>query len=145
MISFLLIFSTVFGANERLEKIFEGKTDIEDISEIRDPFLKPPKEEGNVDLSKRNSGIWDYEEKLTDKVNVNELEVTGVLIGPTRRVLIKPKKSSSKTYRFEEGESVGTNGPVVKAILPGGVILAERINNIYGEPEFIETVVPISK
>ena len=40
---------------------------------------------------------------------------------------------------------IGRDKIEVKAILPGGMILVEKITNIYGDDEYIETVIPISK
>ncbi len=71
------------------------------------------------------------------------MTISGVLIGKNRRVIIKG--SEGKTYILSEGEKIGNRGPEIKAILAGGIILVEKITNIYGEPEYIETVVPISK
>ena len=41
--------------------------------------------------------------------------------------------------------TLGSNEAEIKAILPGGLILAEKVVNIYGETEYLETVIPISK
>jgi hypothetical protein len=40
---------------------------------------------------------------------------------------------------------LGPNNADIKAILPGGIILVEKVTNIYGEDEFLETVIPISE
>ena len=32
----------------------------------------------------------------------------------------------------------------VKAILPGGVVIVEKIKNIYDQDEYLETILPIS-
>jgi hypothetical protein len=32
----------------------------------------------------------------------------------------------------------------VKAILPGGIILVEKIRNVYDQDEYLETVLPVS-
>ena len=54
-------------------------------------------------------------------------------------------KEGSEVYTLREGEQLGIGGPEIKAILAGGIILVEQIVNIYDEPEYIETVIPISQ
>ena len=49
------------------------------------------------------------------------------------------------THTVKEGMTLGPNDAEIKAILPGGIILAEKVVNIYGETEYLETVIPISK
>ena len=68
----------------------------------------------------------------------------GVLIGKDRRVLINLAKGG-EVFTLREGDRFGSRDMKIKAILPGGIILAEKISNIYGESEYIETIIPISK
>ncbi len=46
---------------------------------------------------------------------------------------------------LREGAKIGEDGAELKAIMPGGVILVEKIINVYGQEEYLETVIPISK
>jgi len=46
---------------------------------------------------------------------------------------------------LKEGMKIGDDGAELKAILPGGIILVEKIVNVYGQEEYLETVIPISK
>ena len=48
-------------------------------------------------------------------------------------------------YTVKEGDTLGENKAKLRAILPGGIILVEKTTNIYGQEEYLETVVPISK
>jgi Tfp pilus assembly protein PilP len=143
IISILLLSSTLSSA--RITDIFKKHTSIVKPFELRDPF-QPPKlqTKGQSERKKRFSGIWDHEERLDQDVAIEKIKITGVLIGKNRRVLIETKVGK-KAFTFKEGETIGPNGPVIKAILPGGIILVEQIENIYGQPEYIETVIPISK
>ena len=140
-IIFLFTLAPSFGA---IEDIFNGQTSIENPFELRDPF-QPPKfaTQGQRTRKERNSGVWDNQSKLDEPVKIEDIKITGVLIGANRRVILKVG-SSPEAYTLKEGETVGPLGPEIKAILPGGIILAEKISNIYGEPEYIETVIPIS-
>jgi hypothetical protein len=40
---------------------------------------------------------------------------------------------------------LGANKATLRAILPGGLVLVEKNTNIYGEDEYLETVIPLSK
>ena len=143
VLSFLILFSTSTLA--RIDNFFDGHTSIEKPFELRDPF-QPPKFKSQSDkkTKQRAAGILDNVKKLDEKFDLDKITIVGVLIGKERRVLVKTK-SSKTAFILKEGESFGKDGPEIKAILPGGVILVERISNIYGEGEYIETVVPISK
>ena len=46
---------------------------------------------------------------------------------------------------LREGMKIGADQAELKAILPGGIILVEKITNVYGEEEYLETVIPISR
>ena len=48
-------------------------------------------------------------------------------------------------YYIKEGMRIGTNSAEVKAILPGGIVLVEKIRNVYDLDEYLETVIPVSK
>lgn len=133
--------NSAFG---NVAKIFKGQTSIENPSKLRDPF-QPPQfaTQGQIKRAQNNSGVWDYQSRLTEPVKIEDIVITGVLIGTNRRVVLKVGENKT-SYTLKEGETIGPRGPEIKAILPGGIILAEKISNIYGEPEYIETVIPIS-
>jgi len=137
----LLLMSSLSFA--KLENLFDEHTTIAKPFSLRDPFEGPKfKSESKERRDNRVSGIRDDEPKLATDVDLNNLNITGVLIGKERRVLIDV---GGKVYKFKEEEFLGPNGPRIKAILPGGIILVEQITNIYGEAEYIETVIPIFK
>ena len=50
----------------------------------------------------------------------------------------------SNVYYIKEGMKLGENGAEVKAILPGGIVLVEKIRNVYDQDEYLETVIPVS-
>ena len=39
---------------------------------------------------------------------------------------------------------IGENNAVIKAILPGGVVLVEKIKNVYEQDEYLETILTIT-
>ena len=48
------------------------------------------------------------------------------------------------TYVITEGMKIGLNSAEVKAILPGGIVLVEKIRNVYDQEEYIETIIPVT-
>ena len=140
LISIFIFSVTSFG---KIEDVFKGQTSIKDPFKLRDPFQTPKfKSKTQQKRKERARGILDNVKKLSQPDNLDTMSIVGVLIGKERRVIVKV---GADTFSLKEGDSYGRNGPEIKAILPGGVILVEKITNIYGENEFIETIVPISK
>ena len=45
---------------------------------------------------------------------------------------------------MREGMKLGLNNAEIKAILPGGIVLVEKIRNVYDEDEYLETILPVS-
>jgi len=73
--------------------------------------------------------------------------VVGILTGKTRRALVKvgndPKSLSGQAYILKEGMKLGEDEAELKAILPGGIVLVQKIKNIYEQDEYLETVIPL--
>lgn len=133
-------------AADPLKEFFKNKTKIENPFELRDPFKAPS---GKNDKNIKRSGYYiqgkgNYsnipEINLT---SITDLKVVGVLIGKERRAMVQA--SGGKVLIIKEGMKIGEDGAELKAILPGGVIIVEKIVNVYGQEEYLETVVPISK
>ena len=88
----------------------------------------------------------DTTEYYDQPFDINKIQVSGVLIGNKRRAMIKVSGDvGEKVYTYREGDVLGDKGPEIKAILQGGIILVEQIDNAYGQSEYIETVIPISQ
>ena len=139
----MLIFIYSVSSEAKFESMFDTHTSIPEPFKLRDPFQNPKfKSEKKEKREQRLSGVWNEERKLSQDVKLDSLDITGVLIGKNRRVLIKV---GDVVYKFKEEDNIGPNGPKIKAILPGGIILVEQITNIYGEAEYIETAIPLSK
>ncbi|MES2528503.1 MAG: pilus assembly protein PilP [Bdellovibrionota bacterium] len=135
-----------------LDEFFKDKTRIENPLELRDPF-KSPQSKG---ASKRQGGNRfrrgenAYSNLAQDNLrdwNIYELRVQGVMIGKERRAMISRggEGAVQKVVVIKEGSLIGPDNAEVKAILPGGIILVEKIINVYGQEEYLETVVPISR
>jgi len=136
--------------DKSLSNFFEQKTKIQNPLELRDPFKAPAFKgdgSGNKKSYKKDSKTFytNITEKSLDNLNVLELKVIGVLIGKERRVLVNANEASKEVIILKEGMKIGTDQAELKAILPGGIILVEKIINAYGQEEYLETVIPISQ
>ena len=147
-----LLFSLTVGAQNApkpspLNEFFEGKTKIDNPFELRDPFKAPQPKQENVQKKKGffMSGQGQYS-NIQDKTieNINDIRLVGVLIGKERRALINIG-TGKDVIILKEGMKIGQDEAELKAILPGGIVLVEKIVNVYGQEEFLETVIPISK
>lgn len=162
---FLFTILFIIGAGDApaqknsLDEFFKDKTRIENPLELRDPF-KSPQAKG---ASKRQGGNRfrrgeaTYSNVVLENLrdwNIYDIKVVGVMIGKERRAMItkgggneaaSATQGSAKVVVIKEGTSIGPDNAEVKAILPGGIILVEKIINVYGQEEYLETVVPISR
>ena len=138
----ILIFSIkVYG----MSNVFDGKTAIKDPFKMRDPFANPV-------MSSRQSRVEREKEKTNynnlpnaTNLNVSDMMIVGILTGKDRSAIVRRVDDDKTFYTVKEGMKIGRDKIEVKAILPGGMILVEKITNIYGDDEYIETVIPISK
>ena len=82
-----------------------------------------------------------------DGLKLEEIRIVGILLGKTRRAIAKRVQAGSavgsQTFIIKEGMRIGENNAEVKAILPGGVVLVERIVSVYDQDEYLETILPI--
>lgn len=143
-LSLFIIF--IFASNLFAKKIevFEGKTEIEKPFELRDPFVAPRvKRIKNTGLSSQKSSTVFDDTPSIENVKISDIQITGVIIGKERRAFAKIK-GIDRVISLKEGMLIGENDSELKAILAGGVILVEKTVNIYGEEEYLETVLPIS-
>lgn len=153
MIKFLLL-SLIVGSgsalaqnNRKIREAFQEKTKIENAFELRDPF-KPPvlnnsRKQGRATKSLMRDGIYTNINPLGD-VNLDTLQVVGVMIGKERRALARLNGTGSVVV-LREGMILGKDSAELKAIHPGGIIMVEKLVNVYGEEEYLETVIPISQ
>ena len=146
----LMILSFTFLAHSsEMENFFKNKTKIENPFQLRDPF-KPPQtksDSGAKSKGYEKSGKDQYsfvQQVDLDQVNPMEIKLSGVLIGKERRAMAQVS-GAKDVLILKEGMKIGAQSAEVKAILPGGIILVEKIINVYGEDEFLETVIPISR
>ena len=148
LLTFILITVGAFAAPvDPLSNFFRDKTKIEKPFELRDPFKAPQSKSEKIKEKEGyfTSGNGQYSNiKLETVSSVESLKVVGVLIGRERRAMVKDGEKSGIII-LKEGMKIGDDGAELKAILPGGIILVEKIVNVYGQEEYLETVIPISK
>jgi type IV pilus assembly protein PilP len=154
---FIMVFSVgaiAAPTNNTLDEFFKDKTRIENPLELRDPFKSPqPKgqqrRQGGAKHKKADGSYSNLAGENLRDWNIYELKVVGVMIGKERRAMITRNvaegTTANKVVVVKEGSSIGPDNAEVKAILPGGIILVEKIINVYGQEEYLETVVPISR
>ncbi len=152
-LTLLLIFTltlsmTILRAETEADKkydFFRAKTQVKKPFDLRDPFKRNIIRKKNQDSqAKIDSGIYSDEGSI-DNVPLEKLKIVGVLLGEQRRAMVRVLDSkTNEIFYLKEGMKVGQNGAELKAILPSGVILVEKIRNVYDQDEYLETVIPIS-
>jgi Tfp pilus assembly protein PilP len=147
-IAFILLLSlsvqSVLAQNAR-SRFFKGKTKIKDITNLRDPFSSALSSRGQTrsDLKKERKIRTNFTNITSPEVyGLADLKVVGVVLGKEKRAIAKV---GTDIMTLKEGDVFGKNGVELKAILPGGVVFIEKILNIYGEEEYLETVIPITQ
>lgn len=132
-------------AQEDIDKLFRELSEIDKPLELRDPFQPQitVEKKSTSKPDEKDQGVFTNVPTL-GPVRLEDIKITGVLIGSERRAFVT-SGAGGTTFTIKEGMKLGPNEAEVKAILPGGMILVEKVVNIYGETEYLETVIPISK
>lgn len=84
-----------------------------------------------------------------ENVPLSKIRVVGILLGKERRAMAKIEGGGSgtqggETFILKEGMKLGENQAELKAILPGGIVVVEKLKDVYDKDEFIETLIPVS-
>ena len=143
-----LLTQSVFAqAVIKRNSIFKDKTTIENPFELRDPFrppvLKSDRKKGREDKATLRDGTYTNIPSIGD-IELDKMRVVGVMVGKERRALAR-LDGKSDVFVLREGMRVGRDNAELKAIHPGGIIFVEKLVNVYGEEEYLETVIPISQ
>ena len=151
LIKFLLLSLLIIDVahSREIENVLKSMTSLKDPLGMRDPFQPPPiQRSGNQGAgtasTEQINGIYSNIPALGN-MPIQEVRVVGVIIGPERRAFVRKNNNDPTTYVVRENDELGGGGARVRAILPGGMILVEKVTNIYGEEEYLETVIPLSK
>ena len=155
-ISFLIFCSFILFSDLKAQEsggqynLFKSKTYVKNPLDLRDPFKRRiNKKKTNQNRAKeRLNGIYSNVNNSLDSRPIESLHVVGVVIGAERRAMVKvvseDKAIADNIFYIKEGMKIGENGAEVKAILPGGIVLVEKIRNVYDQDEYLETVIPVS-
>lgn len=126
--------------------LFKSKTYVKNPLDLRDPFKrKINKKKSQLKMRNQNDGYFTNIISSIENKPVESIKIVGVMIGSERRAMAKiTGEQDGNIYYLKEGMRVGPNGAEVKAILPGGIVLVEKIRNVYDQDEYLETVIPVS-
>jgi Tfp pilus assembly protein PilP len=135
---------------EKQYSLFKSKTYVKNPMDLRDPFKRRISKK-KTQQKARNviDGVYTNTNTSIENKPIESLRVVGVMIGAERRAMVRvagegTEKNPGEIYYIKEGMKLGSNGAEVKAILPGGVVLVEKIRNVYDQDEYLETVIPVS-
>lgn len=127
--------------------LFKSKTYLKNPLDLRDPFKRKINKKKGQQQKTHESGSYSNQiDRIEDKP-IESIRIVGVMIGKERRAMAKivqGKSLGAEVYFIKEGMKIGPNGAEVKAILAGGVVLVEKIRNVYDQDEYLETVIPVS-
>lgn len=140
---------------ERMSKIpvfNEEETSIKNPLDLRDPFKRNMMKKGK---GSKNLGGFLKDGKYSNIATINDfpigqIRIVGVLLGKERRAIARISRDQNsnemgeESYIIKEGMTLGVNNAEVKAIVPGGIVLVEKIRNVYDQDEYIETIIPVS-
>lgn len=156
----LILFTTLVSSQGNTPKAtpktnialeMDKQTSIKNPFELRDPFKKKKRKSGKRSKNYGNylkNGKYSNIPSIEDGFKVNQIRIVGVLLGQNRRAIAKVADQngtiSSESYIVKEGMKIGENNAEVKAIVPGGVVLVEKIRNVYDQDEYIETIIPVT-
>jgi Tfp pilus assembly protein PilP len=151
-IIFLIFFSLSLSAQESENtqySLFKSKTYVKNPLELRDPFKRKSnkkKSDTSVKIRTSTDGIYSNIRGSIESSPIESLRIIGIIVGPQRRAIAKIAGDTilDNVYYIKEGMKIGPNGAEVKAILPGGIVLVEKIRNVYDQDEYLETVIPVS-
>ena len=127
--------------------LFKSKTYLKNPLDLRDPFKRRINKKKGQQQKTHESGYYSNQVDRIEDKSIESIRIVGVMIGKERRAMAKilqGKTLSSEVYFIKEGMKIGPNGAEVKAILAGGIVLVEKIRNVYDQDEYLETVIPVS-
>jgi type IV pilus assembly protein PilP len=147
---YLSLFASVTAKNSFTPIFKKSGVKIKDAVNLRDPFRRETRRGSRGGEARgrmlTNDKFSNF--PVMGKVNLDSIKIVGVLLGENRRAIARITdvggKVGDSTFIIKEGMKIGLNNAEVKAIVPGGIVIAEKIRNVYEEDEYIETVIPIT-
>lgn len=139
-----------FGAEKDYRFFKDIKTKIKNPFKLRDPFKRgkiKSKSKKGKNFSLLKDGSFSNLPEI-GQTPLRRIKVVGILLGGRRRAMVKLQGNSGslgkEIYILKEGMRIGKDDAEIKAILPGGIVVVEKITNVYDQNEYLETVIPVS-
>ena len=145
LVIFIIGIPNVLATKAQFEFFNGNKTKIKNPFNLRDPF-KRKRLSLRVKKGKYSAflkGNFFSNLPSIENVPLNDIRIVGILLGKKRRAMAKIKNGKD-TYLLKEGMRLGLDNAEIKAILPGGIVVVEKIRNVYNQEEYLETIIPIS-
>ena len=117
------------------------------LKNFRDPFKRNILKRTKKGRNKKVVQTYFSNKISIENVAIEGLKIVGVYLGKERRAigLQISKAEKAEPFIIKEGMKVGPDAVEVKAILPGGIVLVEKVVNVYDEEEYLETIIPVSE
>ncbi len=142
---FLFLISSNLSAAEKKYEFLKSKTQLKNALDMRDPFKRKIIRKKNVAIQEKNASGFYTDEVTFEREPIENLRLVGVLLGAERRAMFRlATKKDGEIFYLREGSKVGPNLAELKAILPAGVVLVEKIRNVYDQDEYLETIIPLT-
>lgn len=130
--------------------IKKDSTEIDNPFELRDPFVRKIKRKRSIGPTSPETSSNFSNVPSIDNVSLDRIMIVGVLTGERRRAIARVTDENGKlnekdVFFLKEGMKLGENKAEIKAILPGGIVLVEKIRNVYDQDEYLETIIPVSQ
>lgn len=129
--------------------LFNSKTYVKNPLDLRDPFKRSinKKRKTQTKMENYSTGIYSNVSNSLSNATIDSIKVIGIVIGPERRAMVRIDNDtgSGSVIFVKEGMRIGNDEAEVKAILPGGIVVVEKIKNVYDQDEYLETVIPVSE
>lgn len=150
---YLILLGLYLGTTANAENKFykDVTTKIKDPFDLRDPFkrvLFKRKSELKKSYAVLEEGSVFSNLPTIENAPLSQIRVVGILLGKERRAMAKlnavGQGAGRETFILKEGMKLGENQAELKAILPGGIVVVEKLKDVYDKDEFIETLIPVS-
>ncbi len=142
----IILFFTRSAFSAEYKFFKDVTTNIKDPFDLRDPFkrvLFKRKSEIKKAYTLLEEGSVFSNLPSIESAPLSKIRIVGILLGKERRAIAKIEKGS-ETFLLKEGMKLGENQAELKAILPGGIVVVEKLKDVYDKDEFIETLIPVS-
>ncbi len=141
----LLLFVSITSFSQT--EVFEEILNLENPYDLRDPFKSPELGDGESKVKKKSrfeGGVF-TNEIPGNHIPLEKLVVHAIVYSKTnKKALVKEKGGRSKRmFVLREGMKIKRQDIVLKQILPKALLFVEEITNVYGQPEYVESVIPI--